>query len=125
MTSKDSPLDQFGKELVEEIRDKSIEDLFEVISGKINAPILLELHKKIYSDDISQTESFKLLTIKCVDTVLHNFLWMLEQHEELDLIVNKKNRVISLKSISDGLPGELPTDDGWIGRFSKYPPSIE
>jgi hypothetical protein len=51
---------------------------------------------------------------------------MIENSEEFDLIkTSNSGNELSLREISDGLCGELYTEDGWIERFSKYPPSIK
>ena len=42
-------------------------------------------------------------------------LCMIEEHEDIDVQVKKQN----ISDISDGLAGELYTEDGWIQRFTK------
>ena len=54
-----------------------------------------------------------------VDTVLHRLLWAAEQESELHVGIKMKNGIEELRDISDGLPGELYTDEGWISRFSE------
>ena len=54
-----------------------------------------------------------------VDTVLHHLLWTAEQQSDLQLGIKTDHGIESLREISDGLPGELYTDEGWIARFSK------
>jgi len=54
--------------------------------------------------------------------VLHHLLWTFEQNEHIRIAVDLPDeRVESLNAISDGLPGELYSDEGWIARFSKEP----
>ncbi|MDF2859636.1 MAG: hypothetical protein K0Q87_5487 [Neobacillus sp.] len=56
---------------------------------------------------------------KIVDTTLHHLLWTFEQNELIDInVANGDSKQISIKEISDGLAGELYTEDGWISRFS-------
>ena len=38
-----------------------------------------------------------------------------EEHEEIELTVKGRN----LNEISDGLAGELYTEDGWIQKYTK------
>lgn len=45
---------------------------------------------------------------------------MFETSDDFLILSNDKN----LAEISDGLCGELYTDDGWIGRFSQHKTSI-
>ena len=42
-------------------------------------------------------------------------LEMFEQHDDIELNMSNEN----LNQISDGLAGELYTEDGWIQKFSK------
>lgn len=68
-----------------------------------------------------QSELIKDLVPEIVDTTIHNLLWTLEQEEMIDVTVNVDvdGKLASLKDVSDGLAGELYTEDGWIFRFSK------
>ena len=43
-------------------------------------------------------------------------LFMIEGDPELQLIFQG----VDLKEVSDGLSGELYTEDGWIQKFSEY-----
>ena len=33
--------------------------------------------------------------------------------------------VVDIREISDGLVGELYSDDGWVAKFSRFPPQGE
>lgn len=46
---------------------------------------------------------------------MHNMLFMLEEHEEIEMLYAGENIVEE----SDGLSGELYTEDGWIEKYSK------
>ncbi|MDE6209993.1 MAG: hypothetical protein K2M73_10030 [Lachnospiraceae bacterium] len=46
--------------------------------------------------------------------VLDSFLFMVEQHEDICLLYDN----INLNEESDGLSGELYTEDGWIEKYS-------
>lgn len=56
----------------------------------------------------------RVLVPKIVDTTLHHLLWMLEQEESLELMVNDEIKKEIINEISDGLSGELYTEDGSI-----------
>lgn len=64
------------------------------------------------SDDI---EIVRWLIPEIVDVSLHNMLFMIEENDDIELLFENEN----LKEISDGLAGELYTEDGWIDKFSK------
>ena len=51
-----------------------------------------------------------------VDFSLDSMLFMFEGHPDLQLVFQG----VDLKEVSDGLSGELYTEDGWIQKFSKY-----
>ncbi|MBP1937641.1 hypothetical protein [Paenibacillus sediminis] len=51
---------------------------------------------------------------------MSQFLWFLEEEDSVDITFdNGSGETISIKEISDGLKGELFTEDGWISRFSR------
>jgi hypothetical protein len=54
-----------------------------------------------------------------VDSTLHDLLSFFEGTEEfLIAFQENENDLVDLKEISDGLAGELVTEEGWISRFS-------
>ena len=51
---------------------------------------------------------------------------MLEGGEGLELVLRTpEGTLVNLTDLSDGLAGEVYSEDGWIAKFSKYPSSIE
>ena len=118
-------LDQFGALLVREVRDSTVRVHSLIMDGKMNSKENLELHQLVASESSEKREIAERYVRNAVDNAIHNFLWMIEQYEEFDLIYRDGDKVISLRDISDGLCGEPLTEEGWIARFSKYPPSIE
>jgi hypothetical protein len=54
-----------------------------------------------------------------VDSTLHNLLSFFEGAEDFMIAFKEdENNLVDLNEISDGLAGELFTDEGWISRFS-------
>jgi hypothetical protein len=115
-------LDKFGKMLMEKVRDISIGEWDDVVSGEIKAPELIELHKKLASSfSHKQLKMLSSLIPEIVDTTLHYLLAGLEEEND-DVKVSvqtDQGTVTDLVEASDGLAGELYTEDGWIARFSK------
>lgn len=114
----ENELDSFGKILMEGLRDSSI-NYFDMLSeGKWKAPDLqtLQTDLKIFNEE--QISIMRRALISSIDTGIHDFLFKLQQQEEegIAIVVNGKN----LADISDGLHGELFTEDGWYQRFSEY-----
>ena len=67
--------------------------------------------------DKEQMASVVCLISEVVDQSIHNMLELVEEHPEVALLFNG----VELRKISDGLSGELYTDDGWVYKYSKYP----
>jgi hypothetical protein len=71
-----------------------------------------------------QRDLLRRFTPAIVDTVLHHFLWMLDERPDVKLSVDAgSGTVSSLREVSDGLSNELYSDVGWIARFSRKPRS--
>jgi hypothetical protein len=109
-------LDLFGEILIKNVRDEAIEQWDMTIQGKMKSEESQRLHNLISLS--GQSELINDLVPKIVDATLHHLLWTLEQDESIDVTINDGNKPVSIKDISDGLAGELYTEDGWINRFS-------
>jgi hypothetical protein len=126
--NKKEILDGFGKTLINYTRDEVIEINNLIMSGKMNAAEAKELYNLFTHLDGNQQEIVRKFVLNAVDQTMHHFLWMIEQNDEIDLIYKNSENFkmeVSLKDISDGLSAELYTKEGWIERFSKYPPSLK
>lgn len=119
-------LESFGELLIKKVRDEVLEINDLIIKGKMGGEENLELHNQIKNLNDNQINILKDFARQSVDGVIHYFLWMIEQNEEYDLVKYEEGqeKPISLREISDGLCGELYTENGWIEKYSKYPPSI-
>ncbi len=114
--------DFFGKELMYSVRDPSISRFEDILNGKLKSKELIELTNKLNDFNEPEREFIKKLVITVVDNVIYNFLNMLEENEDtLTLLVNNEGgEKEDIVGLSDGLSGELFTNDGWIGKFSHY-----
>ena len=97
------------------VRDRSIDRFEKIQSGSLKAPKAIELHDLLSQFSIEQQSIIKKLIIESVDNTIFNFLFMFEENEDKKILVSD----ININEISDGLSGELFSDDGWISRFSK------
>ena len=108
-------LDYFGETLINEVRDRTIR----LYDKKIHGTMVDEASRKIYSKLSNFDEEHKAVLEEIiagvVDLSLHNMLCVLDEHEDIKVLVNEDN----IAEVSDGLAGELYTEDGWIERFSK------
>jgi hypothetical protein len=66
-------------------------------------------------------EAQRELAIAAADELLATLFYALEEDRSVELRSGDR----SLAEISDGLAGELYTEDGWISRFSSYPASTD
>lgn len=123
---KNALLAQFGKLLMEEVRDTVLEINNSTIKGERNSEENQELYKLIKNFNEPQQEIVKKFVRKSIDSTLHHFLWIIEQYEEYDLVAYEEGQTkpVSLREVSEMLCAELYGEDGWITQHSKYPPSI-
>ena len=107
-------LNDFGKYIIDEVRNTTIDEINMIIDNNLNGEYLEEFYNSIsnFSDD--EKELIKNLIPRVVDTTLHYILFMIEQHQEISLKFENEE----LKEISDNLCGELYGSDGWIRKFS-------
>ena len=112
-------LDYFGKILMLNVRDRTISNFDRMIDGKMKGITAKCVSEKISSFNDNQLETLKWLIPKIVDLSLHNMLVMIEENNEINVEVFNGNNANSLKEVSDGLAGELYTEDGWILKYSK------
>jgi hypothetical protein len=114
-------LDVFGRLLITRVRDETISDWDMIVAGRMKGERALKLRQLLDMFSDEQRRAFLSLVPSIVDTVLHHLLWMFDQEEDVQLGMNVGDRQIqNLKDISDGLVGELYSDEGWIARFSKH-----
>ena len=113
-------LDKFGKFLMSNLRDNAISKLNTLFEGGSKAPALQELQNSLKSINDEEKEILKKAFTNSLDTGLHDFLFSLhestENNEGIELIVNGKN----VTELSDGLQGELFTEDGWLSKYSAF-----
>lgn len=120
MTNKDL-LDSFGKLLMSEVRDEAIEKYEMIAQGKIRSKSAQDLNSKLSKLDDEQLSLVREAVVSSIDDVLHNLLWMIEQSDDqITLTCNDENNAVNIHTISDGLSGEMYTEDGWIAKYSRY-----
>lgn len=113
-------LDKFGRALVQNVRDEAISDWAMIVSGQMISERAQEVRDRLSTLSTEQQHAVTSLVPEVVDTVLHHLLRFLEEEVDVEVAVNADGgRVPSLRDVSDGLPGELYTDEGWIARFGE------
>lgn len=113
-------LDRFGELLMKRVRDEAITDWDMIVDGRMKDTRSQEIRKQLSGFSQEQIGILKELYPQVVDTVLHHLLWTLEQEDSVDVIVKDDDKgTCNIRETSDGLPGELYSEDGWIMRYSK------
>lgn len=115
-------LDILGYKLMYAVRDPSINRFDCILSGDVKAKSLIALHKSLRIFDSEQSEIIREIVVESIDEAIYNFLDMLEQNEEtMKLFISQYgNNGKNVVEISDGLSGELFTEDGWKAKFSQH-----
>ena len=111
-----SKLDKFGEICIAEIYDNSIADFEMMFDGRMKGMTAQDVRHKTSSFSAEQKEIVLWLISKSVEKCIHKMLFMLEEHNDMKLLYEQED----ITEISDGLTGELYSEDGWIKRFSKY-----
>ena len=111
----DDVLNYFGEILIRDVRDKTIHRFDMRINGKMQDENSQELFEKVSKLNEDSIRLIGEIIPQVVDLSIHNMLCMFEENMEIEVRV--ENECIS--EITDGLAGELYSEDGWIQKFSK------
>lgn len=117
----ENQLSNFGENFIKEVRDNSLFVLQGIIDGHMKSQEDQELHMTIKSMSSEDLDILKSIAYKMVDLSLHNTLFFFESNEKWKIV--NIDGTVNLIELSDGLSGELYTEDGWIRKYSEYPPS--
>ncbi len=113
-------LDEFGRRLIGEVRDETISDWQMILSGQMKGDRARRIRAQVehVSEDMSLT--IERIVPEIVDSVLHHLLRWLEEDSDFKLSGEVAGQIlVDLAEESDGLAGELYTDEGWIARFGR------
>lgn len=112
-------LDKFGEFIVKNLWDSALYKLDALLAGKIKAPALQELQESLASLNEEQKALLKRVCTNSFESGLHDFLFALQEETdnggEIEVTVNGVN----VAKLSDGLQGELFTEDGWFTKYSE------
>src|SRR3954468_20739773 len=115
-------LDLFGQEFIEKVRDLSIEKYLMIRDGKMNSDQAKKINNLIVSFTDEEKIKIDQIVFEVIDRVVFNSLRIFEDSEQFTIIekdqARAKNDIVKL---SDGLTGELYSEDGWIKKYSKFP----
>lgn len=111
----DDVLSYFGEILIRQVRDRTIREFDKIVTGNMNDESSQKLFKQIQQMSNDHQEIINKIIPEIVDLCIDNLLCMLDDYAD-DIKVQIENENIS--EISDGLAGELYTEDGWIQKYS-------
>lgn len=118
--SKKQQLDAFGKDLMTHVRDDALLYLTRVISGQMADATSKELSSQCERLDERQAELLGRLLVAAVDAGIVRFLHFIDEYGLQLLYPNASGEKVNVEALSDGLAGELYTEDGWIARYSSF-----
>lgn len=102
------------------VRDKAISDWDKIVGGEMKGASAERVRHVLTQCSPKEIEVLRWLVPQVVDTTLHHLLWALEQDDHVKVAVETDDSVTaSISEESDGLPGELYGDRGWIARLSE------
>ena len=111
-------LDRFGRLLVSEVRDVAVAVALNTLRGRMKVKESEELDAALAPVPESTRKLIEGFATDLVDSTLHDLLSFFEGAEEfLIAFQENENDLVDLNEISDGLAGELVTEEGWISRF--------
>ena len=96
----------------------ALQEMHKIIRGEMKGKSgkrFSELFKDFDQEELSIVDQ---ATEFAIDTVLHKLLFGAESDMFRILFGSENGEYINIANISDGLAGELYTEDGWIKRFS-------
>ncbi|ULC60852.1 hypothetical protein MBM09_07585 [Flaviramulus sp. BrNp1-15] len=114
-------LDKFGELIVANCIDNGLDKFQNLTEGKINAPSLKKLQDQIKLLNNNNIEIIKNLLSEILVSTTHDFLFAIQENDDIQIIVDNQNICKS----SDGLHGELFTEEGWIKKFSNHTDFID
>ena len=114
------PLSEFGRVVIVKLRDRGIDHLDKLLAGKAKAPAFRKLQGELKSLDQEQRALLRRAFVTSLDSALHDFLFALQEQNDSGGRVAVLVDGSRIAEASDGLHGELFTEDGWFARCSRH-----
>ena len=118
--TKKDPLSEFGQFLMTRLRDRGIGSLDYLLQAKWKAPSLKKIQRELQALSPAQRKLVRRAFISSFDGAIHDFLFGLQEQADLDGRIAVTVAGKNVATLSDGLQGELFTEDGWFARYSEY-----
>jgi hypothetical protein len=114
-------LDKFGEFYVRNLRDKMLHDLDMLLSGSWNAPGVQDLQQRLVALPEDGRALIREAAEHMVVTGMHDLLFALQEEADNDGAIRLTVDGVEVAKASDGMHGDIFSDEGWIARFSQYP----
>lgn len=118
----ENQLSAFGELFIQTVRDNTLFVAEGIVSGHMRSQRDRDMYERIKLMSIEDISFLKDFAYRMIDLTMHNTLFMLEDSPNW-VLAKREEGVQDIAELSDGLSGELYTSDGWISKFSAYPPS--
>lgn len=103
-------LNEFEATLMASVRDRSVCKIEQAQSGALKGSSGKMLHDLFSQFNNEQQEIIKKSIVEFIDNTILNTLSLFEEDEYKKIFIHG----VDINEISDGLCGELFTEDGWI-----------
>ncbi|MGB3149112.1 MAG: hypothetical protein WBB27_00500 [Maribacter sp.] len=118
-------LDEFGKFIIQNMRDKQMDNINGLLEGKWKGKDVENLQKQLSKFNGDEKKVISDLVEDILNSTMHDLLFAIQESNDLDtglkVMIHDKN----VAELSDGLQGEIFGEEGWTQRFSRYQPQNE
>ena len=119
---KEEILDYFGRMVIENVRDRSLDISMKIASYTTINPLKLKQYESFAALSEEERETVCDLLSETISDTIFNFLHMFEDYSDnMKITITKDGKEHNLIDISEVLGGEIAfqDEDGWIQKFSK------
>jgi hypothetical protein len=115
-----SSLEKFGKFIVENFRDRAIEQHMTMQAGRLRSPTIQKLQADLLALSVEQRKLVLQIVTDAVDVATHDILLAIQDAHDRHLGIEITVDGANVAKASGMLQGEPLGEKGWIERFSKY-----
>lgn len=120
-TQKESIMDAFGKLVILNVRDRSLQVSIDIVEQKTVNPVKSKQYKALENLTNDEKESVDNLLSETVTDTIYRFLEMFEEKSDMmKLMINNNGEFYNIIEISEKMGSEITSfDNGWVQKFSK------
>jgi hypothetical protein len=110
----------FGQVITSQLRDPAIDHFDSLAASRSKAPSHLAIQARLARLDSETVALMRECVVQAIDSGIGHFLYHLQQchddGENLAVVIDGVN----VASQSDGLHGEIWSNDGWFAKYSDF-----